>query len=314
MNDSARNPPNDVAVVGCIGIDTNVYLPGRDIDFAVESNFTENIDYLGQAGGYASLGYSRLGWCTAFIGHVGDDPNGRRIREELADHGIDTRALFHDPRGTCRSVNIMHADGRRKNFYDGKGHMELHPDRGACRVVMRGARLAHFNIPNWGRELLPVARAEGLTLACDLQDLVDLDDPYRRDFLDAADILFFSAANHGDPQAIMRRMLARNPRQIVVSGMGARGCALGTAHGIRTFEPVDLDAPVVDTNGAGDGLAVGFLSSFVLERRSLEDAILRGQIVARHTCAQRASTASLMTREQLEKAHAEAEGKAAGPA
>ena len=58
----------EVVVVGNVGIDTNVYLPGRDIDFSVEANFTENLDCLGQAGGYASRGYAQLGRRTAFIG------------------------------------------------------------------------------------------------------------------------------------------------------------------------------------------------------------------------------------------------------
>ena len=36
----------DVVVVGNVGVDTNVYSPGADIDFNVESNFTQNLDYL----------------------------------------------------------------------------------------------------------------------------------------------------------------------------------------------------------------------------------------------------------------------------
>ncbi|WP_437930549.1 PfkB family carbohydrate kinase [Sorangium sp. So ce291] len=54
----------------------------------------------------------------------------------------------------------------------------------------------------------------------------------------------------------------------MVVGMGARGCALATRDGVRYFPPVALDLPVVDTNGAGDGLAVGFLVSHVLEGAS----------------------------------------------
>lgn len=292
----------DVVVVGNVGIDTNVFLPGRDIDFSVEANFTENLDYVGQAGGFASRGYVRLGHRTAFIGHVGDDPAGRWIREELGADGIDLRGLFLDPAGTSRSVNLMHRDGRRKNFYDAKGHMSLEPDLYLCREIFRGARLAHVNLPNWGRRLLPLAREAGATIACDLQDVVDFPDPYRQDFIAAADILFFSAANHADPAPAMEALLARNPGQILVSGMGAQGCMLGTRAGIRRFPPVRLRGAVVDTNGAGDGLAVGFLTAHVLEGRPLEESILRGQLVARHTCTQRASTAGLMTRAQLERA------------
>jgi sugar/nucleoside kinase (ribokinase family) len=297
----------EVVVVGNVGIDTNVYSPGGDIDLNVESNFTENLDYVGQAGGYASRGYAQLGRRTAFIGHVGDDYQGRFIRQEFAGDGIDTTALFVDPAGTGRSINFMYQDGRRKNFYDGKGHMVLQPDLDLCRTVLAGSRLAHFSIPNWARHLLPVARELGLTIACDIQDVIAIDDAYRRDYVEQADILFFSAVNQPDPAPLIEAFLALNPAQIVISGMGARGCALGTRgctlrtrEGVEFFPPVEMEAPVVDTNGAGDGLAVGFLTSYVLDGDSLHDSILRGQIAARHTCSQRASSSSLITAGQLE--------------
>jgi sugar/nucleoside kinase (ribokinase family) len=290
----------DVAVIGNVGIDTNVYLPGAEIDFDVEANFTQNLDYVGQAGGYASRGYARLGKRTAFIGHVGDDYQGRFIREEFARDGIDTAALFVDPMGTARSINFMYQDGRRKNFYDGKGHMALQPDLTVCRAVLAGAKLAHFNIPNWARHLLPVARELGLTVACDVQDAVTVDDAYRRDFIEHADVLFCSAANYPDPTPLIEAFLAANSDQVVIVGRGAAGCALGTRDGVRFFPAVDMEAPVIDTNGAGDGLATGFLASYVLDGYSLADSVWRGQIVARYTCTLKASSSGLISMEELD--------------
>lgn len=291
----------DVVVVGNVGIDTNVYAPGGDIDFDVESNFTENLDYVGQAGGYASRGYAQLGKRTAFVGYVGDDYSGQFVRQELAGDGIDTTALFVDPSGTGRSINFMYRDGRRKNFYDGKGHMNLQPDLDACRSILKRSRLAHFSIPNWARQLLPVAKELGLTIACDIQDVVTVDDAYRQDFIAQADILFFSAVNQADPTSLLQTFLAAKPDQIAISGMGARGCALGTQAGIEFYPPVEMGAPVIDTNGAGDGLAVGFLTSYVLDGYSLPDSILRGQIAARHTCTLKATSSNLITREKLDQ-------------
>lgn len=293
--------PLDVVVIGNVGIDTQVYLRTPDIDFDVEANFTENLDCLGQAGGYAARGYARLGKRTGFIGHVGDDCGGRTIRDTFDRDGIDRRGLFTDPAGTARSVNFMFPDGRRKNFYDGKGHASLRPDPVICAEVLDGARLVHFNLPDWARTLLPVARRLGATVACDLQDLVTLDDSYRRDFIDASDILFFSLANHPDPAPIIRGLLKGRPGRIVVCGMGARGCAMGTAEGVRFFPPVPFEAPVVDSNGAGDSLAVGFLSSYVLTGASLEDSLLKGQIAARHACTLRADSSNLIQPADLER-------------
>ncbi len=290
----------DVVVVGNVGIDTNIYAYGREPDLSVESNFTENLDYVGQAGGYASRGLAQLGKRTAFIGYVGDDYSGRFIREEFTRDSIDTTALFIDPAGTGRSINLMYPDGRRKNFYDGKNHMALRPDLDICRHILSLARLAHFNIPNWARLLLPIAKECGLTISCDIQDVVSIDDPYRRDFIQYADVLFFSATNLRDPTPMIQACLAQRPNQVIVVGMGARGCALGTSASIRFFEPVQMPEPVIDTNGAGDGLAVGFLSSYVLDGYSLEDSIRRGQIAARYTCTQKASSSHLITPDQLE--------------
>jgi len=289
----------DSVVIGNVGIDTNIY--GSGMDFTVESNFTENRDCVGQAGGYASRGYAQLGKRTAFIGYVGDDFSGQFIRDEFARDGIDTTALFTDPAGTSRSVNFMYSDGRRKNFYDGKGHMNLMPDLKICREVLAKTPLAHFNIPNWARHLLPIAKELGVTIACDLQDVVSADDPYRQDFIRYADILFFSAANHQNPTALMRTFLSSNPDRIVIAGMGADGCAVGTRNLLEYYPAVEMDEPVIDTNGAGDGLAVGILSSLVLEKYELRDAIQRGQITARYTCAQKASSSGLITKEKLNR-------------
>ena len=98
------------------------------------------------------------------------------------------------------------------------------------------------------------------------------------------------------------REMGRGPRdKIVIVGMGSRGCALGTGQTVRRFAAVPGDGPIVDTNGARDGLAVGFLSSFVLDGYAIEDAIWRGQIVARYTCRQKASSSHLMTRDMLDE-------------
>lgn len=87
----------------------------------------------------------------------------------------------------------------------------------------------------------------------------------------------------------------------MIVGRGAEGCALGARDGVRFFAAVDMDAPVTDTNGAGDGLAVGFLASYVLDGYSLIDSVWRGQIAARYTCALKASSSNLITLEELDQ-------------
>ncbi len=65
---------------------------------------------------------------------------------------------------------------------------------------------------------------------------------------------------------------------------------MGTNRGIDCFPPVEMAAPVIDANGAGDSLAVGFLTSYVLDGFTLEQSIRRGQIGARYACTTKASS------------------------
>ena len=138
--------------------------------------------------------------------------------------------------------------------------------------MVRRWRISIFPL---GQGVLPVAEQEGVKIACDIQDLVEVNNPYRVDFIKAADFLFFSAANHVHPTPLIQRFLELNPELVIVSGLGSRGCMLGSHTTLTHFPAVKLDLPVVDTNRAGDALALGFLTSYVFEKRSLEQSVLR---------------------------------------
>ena len=297
----ADMPGMDVVVVGNVGIDTQVFLPGREIDFRVESNFTKNLDCVGQAGGYCARGYARLGKSTAFVGAVGDDAMGRWIMSTFHEDGVDTRGVFIDPEGTSRSINFMYPDGRRRNFYDGKSHMTLQPDQAVMRGLLKGSRLAHFHIPDWARRALPLCRESSVVVAVDLQDVPEEPDAYRDDFLNGCDIVFLSAVNLRHPVEWMRACLERCPAHLLVAGMGSQGAALATREKVELFPAVELPMPVCDSNGAGDSLAVGFLSAYVLEGYSAEESLLRGQTAARWQCAQYATSSRLITAQQLQQ-------------
>ena len=294
----------EVVVVGNVGIDTNVFLSSSTdlIDgLREEGHFTSNVDYLGQAGGYSSRGFVAQGRSTSFIGHVGEDVFGEWVREELAGDGIGLTGLGIDPAGTARSVNLMGADGSRINFYDGRGHRGLTVDPDLAAEVFAGTRLALFHLPDWARHLLPIARRSGAVIACDLQDVRDPDDDYIRDFLEGSDLLFVSSAHHLNPAPMLKRLVRRSGGATVVCGRGGLGVAVATADGIRAFPPPHSQLPVVDTNGAGDALAVGFLIAHELEGRPIEESVLRAQLTARWTCAQRATSARAITAVQLEE-------------
>jgi len=290
----------DIAIIGNIGIDTNVYLPSETFQDIQESSFTKNVDVLGQAGGYTTFQYNNLGLKTTFIGYVGDDFSGKFIAEKLKERNISTEGVFIDPAGTSRSINLINRHGIRKNFYDGKSHMNLDVDLVKCVKIIEGCRAVHFHLPNWSRKLLKLVRNMGITIITDLQDISSLDDAYRYDFIECSDYLFFSSVNYPDPAIIMHHIWTINPRAILVSGMGSRGCATGVNGKISYHKAIDLKEPIIDTNGAGDTLACGIIYSLLFDYRSFDEAVLRGQIAARYNCSLDNGALNLIKREELE--------------
>jgi acarbose 7IV-phosphotransferase len=291
----------EIAVIGAVGIDTNIYLHSDEIDFNVEANFSENIDYIGQAGGYAARAYNKLGYRTGFIGFTGSDHQGEFIRQQLHQNGIDISGLMIDPQGTKRSINFMYKNGTRKNFYDGKGSMIVQPDKEKCEKFLSGVKLAHVNIVNWSRYLLPILNRNNVIIASDIQDVVDADDEYRRDYIQNSDYLFFSAVNFADPRSLIDRFLEMSPHLKILCGRNSEGCIYADKDGVHYHKAVELDRPIVDTNGAGDSLAVGFLSSHLLEGYTIDDSILRGQIAARYCCSLKATTDDLIDKALLDE-------------
>ena len=286
----------DVVVVGNAGLDTEVFLAGDAIDLTLDSQFTSNRDVVGQAGAYAARGFARLGRTTRYFGALGEDAAGHEVRRALASDGVLLYLIFTDPHGTARSVNLMTPDGRRRAFYDGRGHLtQVVPD-GLIPLALQDVPLAHVHLANWARgTLLPSIG----TIAVDLQDVRDLDDEYRADFVAAADIVFMSGAHLSDPAAAARELVHRGTVQAVVVGLGADGViAVARGDAVRRFPIPPLDLPIVDSNGAGDSLAVGFLDAYVLEGTDLAEAVLRVQIAARWACTEPGSD-HLITRDRL---------------
>lgn len=293
----------DICVVGAVGVDTNCYLHTDDIDYGHESNFTSNIDGIGQAGGYSSRLSAALGYNTHFFGYVGRDWQGEFIRNTLNSEGIHTH-FFIDEMGTKRSVNLVTPDGRRKNFYDGKGAMQIQVTEEDFIPVFQKSKITHMCIVNWTRHLLDAARKSGCVISTDLQDIPALDDEYRKDFLNESDIVFFSGVNLSDPVKSMEEMIRKYPGKLFICGMGKAGAAYGYDGVIETQNALEIDRPIVDTNGAGDSLAIGTLTSLI-EGYTLKESVFRGQLVARYTCTLKAHTRDFLSREGLEKYYEE---------
>jgi acarbose 7IV-phosphotransferase len=280
------HPAGRITVVGNPGLDTLVLLAEDDPDLDADGHFVRNVDTVGHAAAFTARACARLGHRTRILGSTGADVAGELVRGALAADGVDTSGMFDDPAGTARSVNFVRPDGRRTFFYDGGSHMTLQPPDTSLERALSGTDLVLSSLPNWARGVVARARALALPVAVDLQDVRDPADPYRADFIASADYLFASAAHLWDPVAAAATWFAAGPAALVVFGMGSSGAMLverGDRQGpvVTRQPPPPLDLPIVDTTGAGDSLATGFLDGYLFAGLPVARALHRGQVLAR---------------------------------
>jgi sugar/nucleoside kinase (ribokinase family) len=210
---------------------------------------------LGGTSAGKALTLARLGVRVTLRTALGDDDASARIRSALAHPGLE---LVADdlPGPSERHLNLMADDGGRLSVY-----LDLAADPGpapdAVRAALAGADAVVVDLAEHSRELLPLVRAAGTPLWCDVHD----DDgraPFQREFADAADVLVVSADRLDDVPGYLEHHVRRGARWAVCTRGQAGAVALGRDEGWWTVSAVPTRA--VDTNGAGDAFTAGLLA------------------------------------------------------
>ncbi|MFF9901370.1 adenosine kinase [Streptomyces longispororuber] len=296
----------DVLVLGGAGVDTIVYVPELPLPLA-DSYMVPAIDMrAGQTGDFVAMGVHALGLRTHHIDLIGDDHPGDLVRALHRDRGI---ALTEVPlsAGTKRAVNLVSPDGRRLSLYDNTRSHEADRLPPATVAALAGAsRHAHVSLTPPCAHALPTLRAAGVSVSTDLHDW-DGHEPYHEAFAHEADVVFLSTAALADPERTMRRIAARGRAEAVVATAGAEGAYL-LADGELTHVPAAAPpAPVVDSNGAGDAFASGYLFGLLSGEPPLRCA-LYGSLAGAHACTVPATGTDVIRRDQLLARAAEADG------
>ncbi len=122
----SKNHPSQVVGVGHCSLDILGRLPSYpSVDCKAELS-----EVLVQGGGPAATALvtlARLGVSSAFVGRVGGDDFGRRIRCELEQEGVDCRYLVIDEAGTSQIafIAVEENSGLRNIFWNAGSAREL---------------------------------------------------------------------------------------------------------------------------------------------------------------------------------------------
>lgn len=272
--------------------------------------------YLGGCPANIAVGASRLGLRAAMLTRVGDEANGRFVRETLAAEGVDVSRVRTDPRRLtalvflaikdresfplvfyrhdCADMAVSADDFDAAFLGDAKAllvsgtHFSQPATAQACFAAMRLAQRVVFDIDYrpvlWG--LTSPGRGDERFIKNQLvTEALQKVIPHAHLVIGTEEEFHIAGGCEDTAEALAR--LQKLGDAVFVVKRGPLGC---TVHGkSKVIENPGFPVEVFNILGAGDGFAAGFLSGW-LQERPLEECARRANacgalVVSRHGCA-----------------------------
>ena len=222
---------------------------------------------------------ARLGLRTAFLGKLGSDATAASYRDQAAAVGIDLSRYKSAPGlPNARCLALITPDAARTMRTDLGAALTLSPDE-ITADDFAGVRHVHiegylvFN-PALADAVLARARASSATVSLDFASFEVI--RHTRDWLlkqlraggiriafaNEDEIRALYPESNDDYGALALRLASESPGLIALVKVGKDGAWLARDGELHRVAPVPADR-VIDTNGAGDSFAGGFLHGFL---------------------------------------------------
>lgn len=289
----------DDSLLGSLGLDKGVMtLIDADKAERIYDQLPPGVECSGGSAANTMAGLAGLGSRGAYFGKVKDDQLGQVFRHDITHAGIDfhTAAAQGGP-STARCFVLVTPDAQRTMLTYLGACVELGPDDVEDEVIAQSA-ITYLEGYLYDPPLAKQAFLKAAGTAHESGRLValSLSDPFcverhRAAFLDLVanhvDILFANEAELGSlyqtadfDQAIRQ---VRGHCRVAAVTRGARGSVVVTEDEVIAVS-ADAVAQVVDTTGAGDLYAAGFLHGYAqgmdLARSAILGGIAAGEIIS----------------------------------
>jgi sugar/nucleoside kinase (ribokinase family) len=218
------------------------------------------------------IGIARLGGASRFVGKRGTGPMGAFFETGLVQNGVEP-LLMHSPTNTGRVISIITPDAQRSMLTYLGASSEIQPEE-IAEAYFEGAAVVHiegyllFN-PTLMLQTLSLAKRSGARISLDLASFTVVEsnkvllDQIVDEFVDiliANEDEAKAFTGHTDESQMIAGMSAR--AEIAVLKIGSRGSFIAYQGKTHQVDPVG-DGSAVDTTGAGDLWAAGFLFGLV---------------------------------------------------
>lgn len=262
---------------------------------ALYAKMAPGIEVSGGSAANTVAGIAALGGKCGFIGQVADDQLGKVFSHDIRAQGVTftTAARTEADPTTARCLILITPDGHRTmNTY--LGASQFLPASALDREMIAAGAILYLEGYLWDpaepraamREAIRLAREAGRKVAFTLSDTFCIS-RHRDDFLKLIDdgdidILFANEAEIlsltllDDFDKAVAKVAAKLP--VLVCTRSEHG-AIAVKDGKRFAVPAQPVAAVVDTTGAGDLFAAGFLAGQT-QGRSVEDSLTMGAVCA----------------------------------
>ncbi len=218
----------------------------------------------------ATLGATKLGLKTTFLGKIGGDITARDYRANFTAAGGDGSRFKHASLPNGRCLSLVTPDGQRTMRTHLGAAMTLSPDE-VTVADFAGAKHAHiegylmFN-PALAEKVAQTARAAGCTISLELSsfEVVNIAREWILAQLQQGVHVVF--ANEDEVRALFQKDASYDACARKLAGYGGVACVkigkdgawVARGSELHRIEPIKV-ARVVDTTGAGDAWAGGFL-------------------------------------------------------
>jgi sugar/nucleoside kinase (ribokinase family) len=244
----------------------------------------------GGAAGNVAAWLTRTDARSTIVSHVGDDPAGAAIVAEFDALGVSHGDLVIQGETSGVVVVLVDSSGERTMFPDKGANSRLTvtdlPDLGAFQAVyISGYALLNPLARDGVLEMIEKIKADGLPIYFDpasVGAMKDVADKELHNWFSMMDVLFVNEEESiyltGSVEIERALDYLLDFSQVVVIKRGSAG-AIAKARGFDSISLPAVAATVVDTTGAGDSFAAGFIASFS-KNRDLTAALQAGAELA----------------------------------
>lgn len=249
---------------------------------------------------------AQWGVSTGFVGAVGDDAHGEAMLADLRDSGVDvSQVALKTGVPTGKVIGLVDPKGRRSLYVQPGANNVLAPDDIDLAAIAQ-ARLVHLAsfvapaqlaLQEWLAKQLPIGHPSpvGALSFAPGQIYARLGREPLAQILRRTAILFANESEVAQLGGV--DSLRKCGCRIVVETLGSRGSRVTHAGG--SFCSPALATAVVDTTGAGDAFAAGFLLGW-LRKEPLETCARWGNWTASRVIQAAGANSNLPTTDELE--------------